>query len=110
MKNSKTTTTVSIGMVFGSIPCTIAGIMILYLMASVEEGRAAGRDVGFDVIGVLMMTLLTYLIALGSCLVGLLYFSLGIRSGRVAVKAWHWFCIVYPLGQVTAVTIYMAAQ
>jgi hypothetical protein len=83
--------------------------MIIYLMGSLEEGRAAGRDVGFDVIGVVMMTFLTYLIALGSCLAGLLYFVLGVRSGSVALKAWHWFCLVYPLGQITAATIYLAA-
>jgi hypothetical protein len=109
MKNSTTTTTVGIGMICGSIPCTLAGVMIIYLMGSLEEGRAAGRDVGFDVIGVVMMTLLTYLIALGSFLAGLLYFVLGVRSGSVAPKAWHWFCLVYPLGQITAATIYLAA-
>lgn len=110
MKNSKTTTAVGIGVILGSIPCTLAGVLILYLMASLEEGRAAGRDVGFDVIGVLMMTFFAYLIALGSCLAGLLYFVLGVRRRTVVLRAWHWFCLVYALVQVTAATIYIAAR
>lgn len=97
-------------MILGSFPCTLAGVLILYLMASLDEGRAAGREVGFDVIGVLMMTFFAYLIALGSCLAGLLYFGLGVRSGKVVLKGWHWLCLVYPLVQVTAATIYMAAR
>jgi hypothetical protein len=50
------------------------------------------------------------LIALGSCLAGLLYFSLGVRSGSITLKTWHWFCLAYPLSQVTAAAIYVAAQ
>ncbi|MBZ2208433.1 hypothetical protein [Massilia soli] len=110
MKNSKTTTAIGIGMILGSMPCTLAGVLILYLMASLNEGRAAGRDVAFDVIGVLMMTFFAYLIALVSCLAGLFYFAIGVRNRTVVFSAWHWFCLLYPLVQVTAATIYLAAN
>lgn len=110
MKNSNTTTAFGIGMIVGSIPCTLAGVLVLYLMAALEEGRAAGRDVGFDAIGVVMMTYFAYVLALASCIAGLLYFGFAVRNSRVALKAWHWFGIVYSLGQVTIATIYISTR
>ena len=42
---------------------------------ALEEARAAGRDGGFDVLSVGLMSYFAFLIALGSCVVGLLYFG-----------------------------------
>jgi hypothetical protein len=109
MKNSKKTTAVGIGVILGTIPCTLAGFLIWYLMSALAEGRAAGRDVGFDAIGIGMMMYFAYLLALGSCIAGLLYFSLAVRSRTVTLKAWHWFGILYSLAQVSVATIYMSA-
>lgn len=107
MKNSKKTTAVGIGMILGTIPCTLAGFLIWYLMSALAEGRAAGQDVGFDVIGIVMMMYFAYLLALGSCITGILYFWL---SRTITLKAWHRFGIIYSLAQVSVATIYMSAR
>lgn len=110
MKNSKTTTALGIGMIVGSIPFTLAGGLVIYLMVVLEEVRAAGRVVGFDAIGVVMMAYFAYLLALGSCIAGLLYFGLGVLSRRISPSRWHWFGIAYSLGQATLATIYIATR
>ncbi len=97
-------------MIVGSIPCTLAGILLWQLTVGIAEGRAAGRDVGFDVIGVMAMSLFALLLALASTVAGLLYFGyVGVKK-TVALKAWHWFGIVYSVLQLAMVVIYMSTR
>lgn len=97
-------------MIVGSIPCTLAGILLWQLTVGIAEGRAAGRDVGFDVIGVVMMCYFAFLVALASTVSGLLYFGyVGVKR-TVALKAWHWFGIVYSVLQLAMAVIYMLTR
>lgn len=95
-------------MIVGSVPCTLASILFWHLTVALQEGRAAGRDVGFDVIGVGMMMYFAFLIALITCVAGLLYFAFTVLERKVALKAWQRFAIGYSLTQVTIAVIYLA--
>jgi len=97
-------------MILGSVPCTIASFLVWHLTIALSEGRAAGRDVGFDVIGVVMAMYLAFLIALATCVAGLFYFGYAVRTGKVALKGWHRFGIVYSLCQVTIAFLYMTTR
>lgn len=97
-------------MIAGSIPCTLAGLLIWHLTLALEEGRAAGRDVGFDVIGVVMMSYFAFLLALGSCIAGLLYFGYGLLTRKLALKGWHRFGIVYSSVQVAIALVYLSTR
>jgi hypothetical protein len=110
MRSSTIATTFGIVMIVGSLPCTFVGFFLLHLPAALEVGRAAGRDVGFDAIGVLMMAYFAFFIALGSCVAGLLYFGFAALKRKVALKAWHVFGIVYSLSQVTIAVIYVSTR
>ena len=107
MRSSKITTVFGIGMIVGSIPCTLASVLIWHLTVAIEAGRAAGQDVGFDVIGVVMMSYFAFLIALGSCVAGLLYFGYTVLKKEEALKRWHSFGIVYSILQVTIAVVYI---
>jgi hypothetical protein len=110
MRSSKLTTVFGIGMIIGSIPCTLASVLIWHLTVAIEEGRAAGQDVGFDVIGAAMMSYFTFLIAVGSCVAGLLYFAYAVLKKKEALKRWHSFGIVYSILQVTTAVAYMSTR
>jgi hypothetical protein len=97
-------------MIIGGVPCTLSGLLLWYLTIAIQEGRAAGQDVQFDVIGILMMTYSAFLIALGTCVVGLLYFSFRVLRKKQALKPWHRFAIAYSLTQVTIAIAYLAPQ
>ncbi len=110
MRSSKFPTVFGIGMIIGSVPCTFTSVLLWQLTVRLQEWRAAGRDIGFDVIGVVMMMYFAFLIALGTCVAGLLYFSFTVLKRKVALKAWHRIAIGYSLTQVTVAVIYLATQ
>jgi hypothetical protein len=97
-------------MIVGSIPCTLASVSIWHLTVAIEEGRAVGQDVGFDVIGVAMMSYFTLLIAIGSCVAGLLYSGYAVLKKKEALKRWHCFGIVYSILQVTIAVVYVSTR
>lgn len=92
-------------MIIGSIPCTLASVLIWLLTVAIEEGRAARQDIGFDVIGVAMMSYFTFLIAVGTCVAGLLYSGYAVLKKKEALKGWHSFGIVYSILQVTIAVV-----
>jgi hypothetical protein len=111
MRSSKTATVFGIGMIIGSIPCTLVGGLLLHLAKAVEEGRAAGRDVGFDVIGVVMTSYFAFLIALASCVAGLIYFGYSVLLRRnVALQPWHRFAIAYSVIQMVLAALYISTR
>lgn len=108
MRSSKITTLFGVGMIVGSIPCTLASFLVWYLTVAIQEARAAGQNGGFDVIGLLMMSYFAFLIALGSCVAGLLYFGYAMLKKKEALKRWHVFGIAYSLIQITIPIVYIA--
>jgi hypothetical protein len=108
MRSSKVSTLCGVGMIVGSIPCTLASFLVWYLTIAIQEARAAGQTGGFDVIGLLMMSYFAFLIALGSCVVGLLYFGYAMLKEKESLKRWHVFGILYSLIQVTIPLVYVA--
>lgn len=109
MRSSKTTTVFGVGMIAGGIPYTLVGGLLLHLAKAVEEGRAAGRDVGFDVIGVVMTSYIAFLIASASCIAGLVYFGYSVLFGRnVALQPWHRFAIAYSVIQMVLAALYIS--
>jgi hypothetical protein len=77
-------------------------------MKSSSTARAAGRPVGADGLGIMMISLVAYAIALLSCAAGLIYFSVARFKYKVFPQRWDWIGIVYSLGQVTIPFIYLA--
>jgi hypothetical protein len=110
MRSGKFSTLIGIGMIIGGVPCTFVSVLLWQLTLGLQEGRAAGRDVGFDAIGVGFMMYFAFLIALGTCVAGLLYFAYTVLKSKVALKAWHRIAIGYSLIQVTVVVIYLVTQ
>ena len=91
-------------MLAGGMPCTAAIFLFMQLMAA----RAAGRPVGADGLGIMMLSLVAYAIALLSCGAGLVYFGfVRIKYHRLP-QAWDWLGIVYSLGQVALPVLYFA--
>jgi hypothetical protein len=76
-----------------------------YLTSVLANDQAAGQ--GVEIISLVMMMYFAYMLALGSCLIGVLYFWL---SRLVTLKAWHRFGIIYSLAQVSVATIYMSTR
>lgn len=110
MRSSRLTTAFGGVMIVGSVPCTLAGFLIWHLTVTLQEGRAAGQDLGFDVIGVLMMMYVAFLMALGTCVAGLLYFCFAVLKAKIVLKGWHRFAIGYSLTQVAVAVAYLATQ
>ena len=97
-------------MIVGSVPCTLASFLLWHLTMALEKGQAVGQDVGFDVIGVVTVMYAAFLIALGSCLAGLLYFGFTLLKTKLALKTWHKVGILYSLAQVTVAVTYLATR
>jgi len=104
MRNSKTTNA-------GSVPCTLACVMVWRLTVALEEGRAAGRDAGFDAIGVVMMWYVAFLLAVASCAVGLVYFGYwGLLKRKLVLQPWQRLGIAYSIVQLGLVGLYIATR
>ena len=111
MRNSKTTNAFGIGMIAGSVPCTLACVMVWRLTVALEEGRAAGRDAGFDAIGVVMMWYVAFLLAVASCAVGLVYFGYwGLLKRKLVLQPWQRLGIAYSIVQLGLVGLYIATR
>lgn len=91
-------------MLVGGVPCTAAILLFIQLMAA----RAAGHPVGADGLGIMMICLVAYAIALLSCIAGLIYFGVARFKYKASPQVWDWLGIVYSLGQVTIPVIYFA--
>lgn len=70
--------------------------------------REAGHPAGGDAIGLMMISLLAYAIALLSFLTGLIYFGFAVLKNKLVLRVWHWIGIVYSLIQITIPIIYFA--
>jgi len=93
-----------IGMIAGSVPCTLAILVFSQLMVA----REAGHPAGGDAIGLMMISLLAYPIALLSFVSGMIYFGFAVLKNKLALRPWHWFSIVYSFSQITIPIVYFS--
>ena len=106
MRSSKTSTAFGIVMIAGSIPCTLAILFFFQLIAA----RDAGHPASGDGIGLMMMSLMAYAIALLSFVSGSVYFGFAVFKRKHVLRTWHWFGIGYSLSQVTIPIVYFSTR
>ena len=106
MNSSKTATLFGIGMIIGSAPCTLAIAVFLYLMAA----REAGKPVAGDALGMMMISLVAYGLALISFFCGTIYFVVAALRKKGFPRTWHWLGIVYSFTQVVIPVLYFSAR
>jgi hypothetical protein len=103
MRSNRVATIVGTGMIAGSVPCTLAILVFAQLMAA----RNAGHPAGGDAIGLMMMSLVAYAIAVLSFVFGIIYFGFAALKNKLVLSPWHWFGIVYSLSQITIPIVYL---
>lgn len=106
MRSGRMATIFGIGMIAGSVPCTLAILLFLHIMAA----REAGQPAGGDALGLMMVSLVAYAIALLSVVSGIVYFGFASLKSKLVLRAWHWFGIVYSLSQVTIPVVYFSSN
>jgi hypothetical protein len=104
MKRGKTAKIFRIGMLAGGLPCSAAILLFIQLMLA----RKAGRPMGGDGLGIMMISLVAYALALLSCVTGLIYFAFARFKYKEHPQVWDWFGIVYSAGQLAVPLIYLA--
>jgi hypothetical protein len=82
-------------MIAGSVPCTLAIVLFLYLM----HAREAGHPIAGDALGLVMISLLAYALALISFFCGSVYFGLAAMKGKLKPCGWQWFAILHCLAK-----------
>jgi hypothetical protein len=105
MKSNQLAGGFGILMLIGGVPCVLAIATFVQIIAAHE----AGMSFGGNALGLMMMSLCAYGIALVSCVTGLLYFAYAALRHRVFPKVWHWLAIGYSIGLVTIPVIYFMA-
>lgn len=103
MRSNRVATIVGTGMIAGSVPCTLAILVFAQLMAA----RNAGHPAGGDAIGLMMISLVAYAIAVLSFVVGTIYFGFAVFKNRLVLRPLHWVGIVYSLSQITIPVVYL---
>jgi hypothetical protein len=104
MKRGKTAKIVRIGMFAGGLPLSAAILLFIQLMLA----RNAGRPMGADGLGIMMISLAAYALALLSCVTGLIYFAFARAKYKEHPQAGDWFSIVYSAGQLAVPLVYLA--
>lgn len=106
MRNNKMATIIGIGMIAGSVPCTLAILVFSQLMAA----REAGHPAYGDAIGLAMISLVAYAISLISFVSGMIYFGFAVFKNKLALRPWHWFSVVYSFSQITIPIVYFSTR
>ena len=106
MGSSSIATVFGIGMIAGSVPCTLAIVFFLHLMAA----REAEQPVSGDALGLMMMSLSAYAIALISFFCGIAYFGFAALRSKAIPRPWHWIGIAYSFSQVTIPVVYFSTR
>lgn len=93
-------------MLIGGMPC----VFMIASLSQVFDTREAGTPAGGNALGLMMMSLCAYGIALVSCAAGLVYFGYAALRHRIFPGVWHWLAIGYSLGQVVFPFVYLTLQ
>ena len=94
----------AVGMVAGGLPCSLF-ILIFLEMTSARE---AGQPYSGDALGLMMMSLLAYALALVSCGAGVLHFGLSLFKNEGRPRTWQWLALIYALTQVVVPVAYFS--
>ncbi|MBB3219439.1 hypothetical protein [Pseudoduganella umbonata] len=106
MRSNRVANGVGILMLIGGAPCLLAIATFVQLLTA----HAAGTSSGGNAIGLMIMSLWAYGIAVASCAAGIIYFGYGALRYRVFPKPWHWFALVYSIGLVIIPIVYLISQ
>lgn len=90
-------------MIAGNIPCTLAILVFAQHMAA----RNAGHPAGGDAIGLMMISIVAYAIAVLSFVSGIIYFGFAVLKDKLVLGPWHRFGILYSLSQITIPIVYL---
>lgn len=96
----------AIVMLIGGMPC----VFMIAALLQVFDTHEAGMSASGNALGLMMMSLSAYGIALVSCVLGLVYFGYAALRHRVFPKLWHWLTIGYSLGLLGIPAIYFLSQ
>lgn len=106
MKSNRLTGGFGILMLVGGAPCVLAIATFVQIIAAHEAGTTSGGNA----LGLMMVSLSAYGIALVSCVTGLVYFGYAALRQKVFPKLWHWLAIGYSIGLVVIPIIYFVSQ
>jgi hypothetical protein len=95
-----------LGMLVGGTPLTFIILLITFLSATHDARKAAGYSSGGDALGLLMMSLVAYAIALLSCVNGISYFIFKAIKQHSFPTWWQWLILSYSFVQVAGPFIY----
>ena len=95
-----------LGMVVGGLPLTFSILCITFLSATHDARGAAGHSSGGDALGLMMMSLLAYAVALLSCLAGVSYFIVKAIKHNGFPSRWQSLSLVYSCVQIIVPFVY----
>jgi hypothetical protein len=89
-------------LLIGGLPC----IFMIATLSQVFDTHETATT-GGNALGLMMMSLWAYGIALVSCVAGIIYFGYAAFRHRIFPKVWHWLAIGYSLGLVVIPFVYL---
>ncbi|TWI70042.1 hypothetical protein IP91_01120 [Pseudoduganella lurida] len=92
-------------MLIGGVPCVLAIAVFFRIGAAHESGISSGGNA----LGLMMMSLWAYGIALASCVAGLLYFGYAALKYRMFPTSWHRLVICWSICLVIGPVLYLFA-
>jgi hypothetical protein len=104
MINGKAASFVARGMLIGGLPLLIFMLLFLKLMAA----RDAGHSGGGDGIGLAMMSVLAFGIAVLSFTIGIGYFGYMLARHKLHPSPWHWAVLGYSSLELATPFIYFS--
>ena len=106
MQSNRVASGFGILMLIGSAPWLLAIATFVQIMIAHGEGESSGGNA----IGLMMMSLSAYGIALVCCVVGLIYFIYAALRRKAFSKRWHWLTIGYSISLLIMPILYLVFQ
>jgi hypothetical protein len=103
--SGRTASLISAGMLISGLPCSL----FFFAFLEMDHAREMGDPNQGDALGLALMTVASYAIALVGSVTGLTYFAARIRRGR-KLQAWQWIVIGYSFAQILSPMLYFASQ
>lgn len=106
MRSNRVASTFGILMLIGSAPWVLAIATVIQTMIAHDEGESSGGNA----LGLIMMSMTAYGIALVSCFAGIIYFAYAALRKKAFPKIWHWVTIGYSICLLIIPIIYFIFQ